>query len=114
MIYSQFHLIWLWLELISGIFVTIFALIGVYVLVKHREDGAPLAIWALNVKKSKFQFTLLVAFTLVLIASFAIFIVGTLQSSDTLREIADLIGTFTYLPVGGIMIWWVRDFLRFL
>ncbi len=114
MIYDQFHSIWLWIELLNGIFVTVFSLIGVYILYKHREDGAPLTIWALNAKKSKFQFTLLVVFTFVLIASFAIFIFGTAQANDTIREISDIIGTFTYLFVGGIMMWWVRDFVRFL
>ncbi len=114
MFYVDFMFGWSILEFLSGLVVSIFSVISIYVLYKHHQDNAPITMWLINISKTRFQFTLLIIANVLLILSFAPFFLGELLMRDSLHMAAAVIGTVSYGIAGSVLIWWTKGFMRFL
>ena len=111
--YSNFHFYWVVFEIINGTLISILSGIDIFVLIKHRKDNAPLVSWALNIKESKNNFSLLISAACLFIVIFALYSYGSVSGSDLIKEAAELLGTITYLIASYVIFDWSRTFARF-
>jgi ABC-type multidrug transport system fused ATPase/permease subunit len=113
-LYSNFHEYWVIFEVINGLLISIFSAIDIYILYNRRDDGAPLVGWALNAKKSKNGFSILLLVAALFIVVFVIYAFGSISNNHIIRMIAELIGTATYLMLSYVVLTWSRVFMRFI
>lgn len=112
--YNNFHEYWVIFEVVNGLLISIFSAIDIYILYNRKNDSAPLVGWALNAKKSKNGFSILLLAAALFIVVFAIYAYGTVSNSDIIRMISELIGTVTYLMLSYVVLTWSRVFIRFI
>ena len=114
MLYENFHFYWILFETINGLIVSILSAFDIYILYKHRSDKAPLVRWALNEKASKNNFSILLTASILFIVIFVVYSWGSVVNNTSIKIMAELIGTFTYLMVSYVIVNWSRIFLRFI
>ncbi len=113
-VYSEFHYYWVIFEFINGVFISVLSGLDIYILFKRRFDKAPLVGWALNAKNSKNDFSLIVLSAFFFVILFVVYAYGSFSSNLLAKEIAELIGTVTYLMVSYVVFSWSKVFMRFI
>ena len=113
-LYDEFHYYWALFEVINGIVISLLAILDVYALFKHRKDKAPLVEWALSSKESKNNFSILLFSAVLFVVVFVVYSYGSVSSNYSVKMLADLIGTFTYLMVSYVIFKWSKVFMRFI
>ncbi len=113
-LYDEFHYYWALFEVINGIVISLLAILDVYALSKHRKDKAPLVEWALSSKESKNNFSILLFSAVLFVVVFIVYSYGSVSSNYSVKMLADLIGTFTYLMVSYVIFKWSKVFMRFI
>ena len=113
-LYDEFHYYWALFEVINGIVISLLAILDVYALFKHRKDKAPLVEWALSSKESKNNFSILLFSAVLFVVVFVVYSYGSVSSNYSVKMLADLIGTLTYLMVSYVIFKWSRVFMRFI
>ncbi len=97
--------------MINGLFISVLSAINIYVLYRHRQDRAPLVRWALNEKDSKNNFSVLLFASVLFIVVFVVYSFGSFFNSESIKIIAELLGTVTYLLVSYVIIGWSKVFM---
>lgn len=110
-LYQDFHFYWVVFEVINGLVISILSAINIYVLYRHKEDKAPLVRWALNGKDSRNNFSVLLVASVLFIVVFMVYSFGSFFNSESIKIIAELLGTVTYLLVSYVIIGWSKVFI---
>ncbi len=113
MTYDQFHFYWAIFEMINGIVASGFSTVAIYALIKHRRDNAPIRFWSLREGESKWEFSALIIASVIVIVLSAIFAYALYVSNDTLKIVAELMGSGDYLMVSIVTTMWALRFGRF-
>ena len=112
--YYAFEAFWGIFELLNVIAVSFLSTILIYILSKHKNDRAPIFVWALDLKKSTKQIYLLITATLLFIAVFSMYLLGELLKIIYVIFAAQVIGLVSYLLVSYVIAIWFKEFLRFI
>ncbi len=113
-LYTDFHYYWILFELVNGIIISILSALNIYAFFKHRKDNAPIVSWALNLKNSRRNFSILLFATVLFVIVFLFYFFGSLYNNDIIKMFAESLGTFTYLLISYVIISWSKLFLRFI
>ncbi len=113
MLYSSFKFYWVIIEFFSGLIASGLSIVGIYSLLKNRNNKAPLFFWGLQMKNSTKSFSLLVLAAIMFLFTFILYLLATVYSNTNLMLAAFVLGTITYALVVVVVFWWVKYFARF-